>query len=364
MAVSLRPQAFRLIRISLVPKMAVKKLKGITLTVTTTVTAKSGCNPWSNAIKHLMVAIIGLLIPVTAMAEGECQQDRQTFCKDETKANVGACLDQHTAELSEACKAMREARALASPASAETSPKPPSAQGSGTAPSAEAKPSSEVKPSSEAEQPNADAPAGKPEPKPEATQNDSEAAPTEPGPQILINIDKSLQQMTVFVDGVEKYSWPVSTGRYGYSTPSGTFTPTSMNEVWYSKQWDNSPMPHSIFFMKDGHAIHGSHEVKTLGKPVSHGCVRISPENAAILYDLVKTNGMQNTKVVLAGVTPGDESNVPEEQAYGGPWFAPGPGYYPPPPRRRGLFGGWFRWGPYAGPQGYDRPPRGYYPGY
>ena len=54
------------------------------------------------------------VIPVTAMAEGECQQDRQKFCKVETKANVGACLDQHMAELSEACKAMREARALAS----------------------------------------------------------------------------------------------------------------------------------------------------------------------------------------------------------------------------------------------------------
>jgi hypothetical protein len=166
--------------------------------------------------------------------------------------------------------------------------------------------------------------------------------------------------MTVFVDGIEKYSWPVSTGKYGYSTPSGTYTPTSMNEVWYSKQWDNSPMPHSIFFLNDGHAIHGSHEVKNLGKPVSHGCVRISPENAAI--DLVKTNGLANTKVVLAGVTPGDESNVPEEEADGGPWFGPGPGYYPPPPPRRGFFGGWFP--PFGGPQGRYRPPRGYYRGY
>ena len=99
------------------------------------------------------------------------------------------------------------------------------------------------------------------------------------------------QNMTVFLDGVERYYWPVSTGPSGYSTPSGTFTPTSMNEVWYSKQWDNSPT-HAIFFMKDGHAIHGSYEVKHLGKPVSHGCVRISPQNAATLYDLVKKNRM------------------------------------------------------------------------
>jgi lipoprotein-anchoring transpeptidase ErfK/SrfK len=244
--------------------------------------------------------------------------------------------------------------ALASPAGAETSSKPPSAENGGNPPSAQAKPDPA------AEQPKSDS----------AAQPDSKAGAAQPaqaGSQILINIDKSHQQMVVFVDGIEKYTWPVSTGRWGYSTPSGTYTPTSMNEVWYSKQWDNSPMPHSIFFMKDGHAIHGSHEVKTLGKPVSHGCVRISPANAAVLYDLVKENGMQNTKVVLAGTTPGGEAKVaeqPDSPRYGdadaGPWFGPGPGYYPPP-RRGGLFGGWFRQQPWGGPQGYYRPPRGYY---
>jgi lipoprotein-anchoring transpeptidase ErfK/SrfK len=307
----------------------------------------------------ILAASLAATLVIPVMAEGECQQDRQKFCKNETRANVGACLDQHRDELSEACKAMREARALASPASAETSPKPPNAQSSGNPPSTEAKPSPE------AEQPKADATDAKPETKPEAAQND--ATFPQGGSQILINIDKSRQQMAVLVDGIEKYSWPVSTGKYGYSTPSGTFTPTSMNEVWYSTQWDNSPMPHSIFFLKDGHAIHGSNDVKNLGKPVSHGCVRISPANAAILYDLVKSNGMENTKVVLAGVTPGDESNVPDEPAYPynygtAPW-GPGPGYFPPPPPRRGLFGGWFR-GPYGRPQGYYRPPRGYYRGY
>ena len=87
------------------------------------------------------------------------------------------------------------------------------------------------------------------------------------GSAILINIDKANQKMMVFLDGVEKYNWPVSTGKAGYSTPSGTYTATSMNEIWYSKQWDNAPMPHSIFFMKDGHAIHGSYEVKNFCKP-------------------------------------------------------------------------------------------------
>jgi hypothetical protein len=140
-----------------------------------------------------------------------------------------------------------------------------------------------------------------------------------------------------------------------------------MNEIWYSKEWDNAPMPHAIFYMKDGHAIHGSLEVKNLGKPASHGCVRISPPNAAVLYTLVKENGMENTKVVLAGVTPGGEAKVAAQPAYprygdaeGAPWFGPGPGYDQRP--RRGLFGGWFRQQPYGGPQGYYRPPRGYYP--
>ena len=146
------------------------------------------------------------------------------------------------------------------------------------------------------------------ESEPGGAQPQSNPGPKKTGSAILININKAKQKMTVFVDGIEKYQWPVSTGRTGYSTPSGTYTATSMNEIWYSKEWDNSPMPHSIFFIKDGHAIHGSYEVKNLGKPVSHGCVRISPENATTLYALVKQNGLANTQVVLTGVTKGGDS--------------------------------------------------------
>jgi lipoprotein-anchoring transpeptidase ErfK/SrfK len=148
----------------------------------------------------------------------------------------------------------------------------------------------------------------------------------ETGSSILIAIDKAKQKMTVSIDGVQQYEWPVSTGRAGYSTPSGNYTPTSMNEVWYSREWDNAPMPHAIFFMKDGHAIHGSYEVKTLGKPVSHGCVRISPKNAATLYALVRKNGLKNTQVALTGVTPGGESNVASD-GYPG-WFESEDNYY------------------------------------
>jgi L,D-transpeptidase-like protein len=114
-----------------------------------------------------------------------------------------------------------------------------------------------------------------------------------------------------------------------------------MNEVWYSKEWDNAPMPHAIFFMKDGHAIHGSYEVKQLGKPVSHGCVRVAPQNATILYDLVKKNGLQNTQVVLSGESPGGESkvaNAGKPRSTSHAW--PGNGFFTDSaqPRERGGF--------------------------
>jgi len=124
---------------------------------------------------------------------------------------------------------------------------------------------------------------------------------------LLVTIDKDTQRMTVSLDGVERYVWPVSTGQPGYSTPSGTYTARSMNEMWYSRQWDNAPMPHAVFFTREGHAIHGTSEVKRLGNPASHGCVRLSPQNAATLYELVEETGLENTQVILAGLTPGGE---------------------------------------------------------
>lgn len=125
---------------------------------------------------------------------------------------------------------------------------------------------------------------------------------------ILITIDKSTQQMAVAVDGADRYLWPVSTGRPGYDTPSGTFNPNRMDADHYSQEWDNAPMPHAIFFDLDGHAIHGFFDVKHLGRAVSHGCVRLSPDHAQTLFNLVKAQGMGETKVVVAGHTPGGEN--------------------------------------------------------
>src|ERR1700744_855511 len=127
---------------------------------------------------------------------------------------------------------------------------------------------------------------------------------------IAIAIDKSAQQMTVAVDGTTRYTWPVSTGRAGYDPPSGNFKLNRMDADHFSQEWDNAPMPHAIFFDMHGHAIHGFFDVKHLGLAVSHGCVRLSPEHAATLFDLVETEGMANTSVVVSGRTPGGD-NVP-----------------------------------------------------
>jgi len=121
---------------------------------------------------------------------------------------------------------------------------------------------------------------------------------------VLIEVDKTRQQMTVTVDGDPRYIWPVSTGQSGYDTPVGEFKASHMERHHFSREWDDAPMPHSIFFTQDGHAIHGSYHVKNLGRPASHGCVRLAPDNAATLFALVKAQGVKNARVVLTGELP------------------------------------------------------------
>jgi hypothetical protein len=122
---------------------------------------------------------------------------------------------------------------------------------------------------------------------------------------VLVTVDKSIQQMTVEVDGRPLYQWPVSTGKAGnYDTPSGTFKAFRMERDHFSKEWDDAPMPFSIFFTQKGHAIHGSNDTKRLGTPASHGCVRLLPANAEKLFALVEKEGVLKTTVVLTGVTP------------------------------------------------------------
>ncbi len=111
-------------------------------------------------------------------------------------------------------------------------------------------------------------------------------------------IDLSEQSMSVYVNGFYYAQWKVSTARPGYRTPTGTYTPKWLARVHYSKKYHHSPMPNSIFFY-GGYAIHGTYATRWLGRPASHGCVRLHPDNAAKLFSLVKEYGKENTVITI-----------------------------------------------------------------
>jgi len=119
---------------------------------------------------------------------------------------------------------------------------------------------------------------------------------------VVIVVNKSTQRLSVSVDGVPRYEWPVSTARMGYNTPNGTYGVERMAVSWFSRKYDWSPMPHSIFF-DGGYAIHGSYEISRIGTPASHGCIRLHPNNAAVLYRLVEQH-RNSTRIVVTGERP------------------------------------------------------------
>ncbi|MBA5778460.1 L,D-transpeptidase [Stappia sp. F7233] len=115
---------------------------------------------------------------------------------------------------------------------------------------------------------------------------------------VIARIDLSEQKMVVYVNGRRLQSWPVSTARRGYRTPTGTFRPGRMHRRYFSKKYHNSPMPWSVFFY-GGYAIHGTDAVRSLGRPASHGCIRLHPANARHLYSLIQQHGKKNARIVI-----------------------------------------------------------------
>ncbi len=123
-------------------------------------------------------------------------------------------------------------------------------------------------------------------------------APSAEAASVIARVDKSSQTMTVYHHGKLIGHWPVSTARAGKVTPSGTWTAKSMKRYHRSSRYNNAPMPYSIFY--SGHfAIHGTNQVKKLGRPASAGCIRLHPANAAELFNLVKSEGLGNMQVVV-----------------------------------------------------------------
>jgi len=128
------------------------------------------------------------------------------------------------------------------------------------------------------------------------------AAPTPPPPPppitLVLKADLGTQRLTVLENGKAKHTWPISSGLRGYATPTGTFRPQWASKMWHSRQYDWAPMPHAVFFHR-GTAFHGTNAVGSLGRPASHGCVRLAPGNAAILFKLVHKHGYASTKVIV-----------------------------------------------------------------
>jgi hypothetical protein len=129
---------------------------------------------------------------------------------------------------------------------------------------------------------------------------------------VHVTVSKSQQVMVVSIDGGPTYRWPVSTGRAGYNTPNGNYNAIRLERVYYSKKYDDAPMPNSVFFY-GGYAIHGTLEERKLGNAVSHGCVRLSRANAALLYSEVLAHGMSRTHI-----------RITDGPVYGGPVVARG----------------------------------------
>ena len=117
---------------------------------------------------------------------------------------------------------------------------------------------------------------------------------------VVAEIQLSSQRMTVKVDGLVRHVWAVSTARQGYATPTGSFQPVRLERVWYSTIYHGSPMPHAIFF-HGNFAVHGTYETGALGRPASHGCVRLLPANARALFELIRAYGLGNSRIVVSG---------------------------------------------------------------
>ena len=124
------------------------------------------------------------------------------------------------------------------------------------------------------------------------------AAKTQTRRGVLAKVDISEQRMRVYVNGRHQHTFKVSTGARGYVTPTGTWSAKRMHKMWYSRKYDNAPMAHSIFFHR-GYAVHATNQISRLGRPASHGCIRLHPRNARMLFNTVKRHGMRNTRVTI-----------------------------------------------------------------
>jgi lipoprotein-anchoring transpeptidase ErfK/SrfK len=129
------------------------------------------------------------------------------------------------------------------------------------------------------------------------------AKPKPVGPSLIARINLATQRLELTSDGQRQASWPISSGRSEFPTPRGVFRPQWTSKMWFSKKYDDAPMPHSVFFT-GGVAVHGTQSTGLLGQPASHGCVRLAPGNARQFYELVHKHGLARTRIEVFGTPP------------------------------------------------------------
>jgi len=128
--------------------------------------------------------------------------------------------------------------------------------------------------------------------------------------KVEIRVDLARQEMTVARNHEKPVVWKISSGRPGFETPTGGFIVQRLDADHRSDEYDQAPMPYAIFFSR-GLAIHGTYE-RGLGRPASHGCVRLSIEHARALFDWVEQEG---ASIEIDGVAPGGASYAEAQRA-------------------------------------------------
>ena len=128
-------------------------------------------------------------------------------------------------------------------------------------------------------------------------------APQAASADMLAQVHLAAQEVRVFIDGEPRHTWPISSGRVGYETPTGEYRPERVYERYFSRKYDNAPMPHAVFFHR-GYAIHGTTMVGRLGRRASRGCIRLHPDAARTFFELVRRHGPDRTKIVVVDRPP------------------------------------------------------------
>lgn len=178
----------------------------------------------------------------------------------------------------------------------QAAPPPVAIVNPGTAPAAAAPATPAVEAASPAEPATAKAAAA---PKAEIAAKPRPPAP----PAVVARINLTAQRLDVTIGGQHVHSWAISSGREGFPTPRGIYRPQWTARMWHSRKYDMAPMPHSVFFT-GGVAVHATSATGLLGRPASHGCVRLAPSHAATFYGLVHKHGLRNVRIEVFGTPP------------------------------------------------------------